>query len=48
MESVDEKVFVYQLRVRLREISPDIWRRILVRSDTGTNQITVMVYTRQF
>lgn len=34
MESVDEKVFVYQLRVRLREISPEIWRRLLVRSDS--------------
>jgi hypothetical protein len=34
MESSNEKVFVYQLRVRLREISPEIWRRILIRSDS--------------
>jgi hypothetical protein len=34
MESDDGKVFVYQLRVRLREISPEIWRRILIRSDS--------------
>lgn len=34
MESADEKVFVYQIRVRLREISPEIWRRLLVRSDS--------------
>lgn len=27
-------VLVYQLRVRLREISPAIWRRLLVRSDS--------------
>ena len=27
-------VFVYQLRVWLREISPAIWRRLLVRSDS--------------
>jgi hypothetical protein len=34
MESNDGKVSVYQFRVRLREISPDIWRRLLVRSDS--------------
>lgn len=34
MENTDEKIPVYQLRVRLREISPEIWRRLLVRSDS--------------
>jgi len=34
MASEDKKVFVYQLRVWLREISPAIWRRLLVRSDS--------------
>jgi len=34
MENGDGKVLIYQLRVRLREISPEIWRRILVRSDS--------------
>ena len=29
------KVFVYQLRLWLREISPAIWRRLLVRSDSA-------------
>jgi hypothetical protein len=28
------KVFIYQLRLWLREISPAIWRRLLVRSDS--------------
>ena len=30
----DTQVEVYQLRVYLRRISPMIWRRILVRSDS--------------
>jgi hypothetical protein len=34
MTSEDGEVFVYQLRVGLREISPAIWRRLLVRSDS--------------
>ncbi len=34
MTGEGRKVFVYQLRVWLREISPAIWRRLLVRSDS--------------
>ena len=34
MESDNGERFVYQLRVWLREISPAIWRRLLVRSDS--------------
>jgi len=30
----NEEIFVYQLRIWLREISPAIWRRLLVRSDS--------------
>ncbi len=33
MESIDTKVEVYQLRVWIRKISPQIWRRLLVRND---------------
>jgi hypothetical protein len=33
--SVDTLPAIYQLRVRLYAISPLIWRRILVRSDTS-------------
>jgi hypothetical protein len=34
MEGDNGERFVYQLRVWLREISPAIWRRLLVRSDS--------------
>jgi len=34
MPNENQEVFVYQLRVWLREISPAIWRRLLVRSDS--------------
>ncbi|HEX9867129.1 MAG TPA: plasmid pRiA4b ORF-3 family protein, partial [Candidatus Tectomicrobia bacterium] len=34
MADANDPVAVYQLRVRLREISPMIWRRLLVRSDS--------------
>ena len=34
MTSEGKKVLAYQLRVWLREISPAIWRRLLVRSDS--------------
>lgn len=40
----EKEVFVYQLRVWLREISPAIWRRLLVRSDSN---ITDLHYTLQ-
>lgn len=45
MESTDKAVEVYQLRIWIRKISPQIWRRLLVRSDStiaelhGTLQI---------
>jgi hypothetical protein len=34
MTDDSSKMFVYQLRLWLREISPAIWRRLLVRSDS--------------
>jgi hypothetical protein len=34
MADTNDSAAVYQLRVRLREISPMIWRRLLVRSDS--------------
>ncbi len=34
MESTDQGVEVYQLRIWIRKISPQIWRRLLVRSDS--------------
>jgi hypothetical protein len=34
MEDENGEIFVYQLRVWLREISPAIWRRVLIRSDS--------------
>jgi Plasmid pRiA4b ORF-3-like protein len=33
MESTDQAIEVYQLRIWIRKISPQIWRRLLVRSD---------------
>ncbi len=38
------EVEIYQLRVYLREISPTIWRRLLLRSDST---ITDLHYTLQ-
>ena len=40
----ESKVFVYQLRVWLLKISPAIWRRLLVRSDST---IADLHYIRQ-
>ena len=34
MSSTDQMVQVYQLRIWIRHISPQIWRRLLVRSDS--------------
>jgi hypothetical protein len=34
MSSADQAVQVYQLRIWIRQISPQIWRRLLVRSDS--------------
>src|SRR5690348_15748963 len=34
MESTDKAVEVYQLRIWIRRVSPQIWRRLLVRSDS--------------
>ncbi len=34
MERTDKIVEVYQLRIQIRRISPQIWRRLLVRSDS--------------
>ena len=44
MEDDNREGFVYQLRVWLREISPAIWRRLLVRSDST---IADLHYTMQ-
>ena len=38
-------VKVYQLKVSLRDISPMIWRRLLVRSDTTIAQMHAMLQT---
>src|SRR6266700_3340131 len=34
MGSTDQAVQVYQLRIWIRKVSPQIWRRLLVRSDS--------------
>ena len=34
---------IYQLRIVLRDISPLIWRRLLVRSDTTLAQLHLMI-----
>lgn len=39
MANVSDPMAVYQLRVRLREISPMIWRRLLVRSDSTISDL---------
>jgi hypothetical protein len=36
---------IYQLRIVLRDISPLIWRRLLVRSDTTLAQLHLMLQT---
>ena len=35
MSSADQAVQVHQLRIWIRKISPQIWRRLLVRSEEG-------------
>jgi hypothetical protein len=39
MSSIGQAVQVYQLRIWIREISPQIWRRLLVRSDSTIAQL---------
>jgi hypothetical protein len=39
MEHTDRGVEVYQLRIWIRKISPQIWRRLLVRSDSTIAQL---------
>jgi hypothetical protein len=39
LESTNKTVEVYQLRIWIRRISPQIWRRLLVRSDTTIAQL---------
>jgi Plasmid pRiA4b ORF-3-like protein len=39
MSSIDQAVQVYQLRIWIRHISPQIWRRLLVRSDSTIAQL---------
>ena len=38
MNSTEQAVQAYQLRIWIREISPQIWRRLLVRSDSTIAQ----------
>jgi len=39
MSSTEQTVQVYQLQIWIREISPQIWRRLLVRSDSTIAQL---------
>lgn len=39
MSSIEQTAQVYQLRIWIREISPQIWRRLLVRSDSTIAQL---------
>ncbi len=39
MNSTEQAVQAYQLRIWIREISPQIWRRLLVRSDSTIAQL---------
>jgi hypothetical protein len=39
MSSTEQVVQVYQLRIWIRHISPQIWRRLLVRSDSTIAQL---------
>src|SRR5438270_13059590 len=39
MSSTDQTVQVYQLRTWIRHISPQFWRRMLVRSDSTIAQL---------
>ena len=39
MSSTDQAIQVYQLRIWIRHISPQVWRRLLVRSDSTIAQL---------
>ena len=39
MSSTDQRVQVYQLRIWICHISPQIWRRLLMRSDSTIAQL---------
>jgi hypothetical protein len=39
MNSIEQAMQAYQLRVWIREISPQIWRRLLMRSDSTIAQL---------
>jgi hypothetical protein len=39
MEGTEKAIEVYQLRIWIRKISPQIWRRLLVRSDSTIAQL---------
>jgi hypothetical protein len=39
MSSTAQMVQIYQLRIWIQEISPQIWRRLLVRSDSTIAQL---------
>jgi hypothetical protein len=39
MESTEKAIEVYQLRIWIRKISPQIWRRLLARSDSTVAQL---------
>jgi Plasmid pRiA4b ORF-3-like protein len=39
MEHTEEAIEVYQLRIWIRKISPQIWRRLLVRSDSTVAEL---------
>ncbi len=39
MSSTDQAMQVYQLRIWIRQISPQIWRRLLVRSDSTVAEL---------
>jgi len=43
MESIDKAVEIYQLRIWIRKISPQIWRRLLVRSDSTISELHEML-----
>jgi len=39
MENTEKAVEVYQLRIWIRKMSPQIWRRLLVQSDSTIAQL---------
>jgi hypothetical protein len=43
--ALEQTETVYQLKITLRGISPLIWRRVLVRSDTTIAQLHAIVQT---